>query len=92
MGKKHFSEEQIAIALRQAELGTAGTEIVRKLGVSEQTFFYVLLRREGWLVNKKLVYRLYCEEGLGIRRRKPRRRRSVQVREARSATERVNES
>ena len=37
---------------------------------------WVLLRREGWLVNKKLVYRLYCEEGLGIRRRKPRRRRT----------------
>ncbi|RLS29835.1 MAG: transposase [Planctomycetota bacterium] len=38
---------------------------------------WVLLRREGWLVNKKLVYRLYCEEGLGIRRKKPRRRKSV---------------
>jgi putative transposase len=53
---------------------------------------YVLLRREGWMVNKKLVYRLYCEEGLGIRRRKPRRRRSVQVRVARPPTVRVNES
>ena len=39
MGKKHFSEEQIAFALRQAESGTAVTEIVRKLGVSEQTFY-----------------------------------------------------
>ena len=38
---------------------------------------WVLLRREGWLVNKKLVYRLYCEEGLGIMRKKPRRRKSV---------------
>ena len=53
---------------------------------------WVLLRREGWVVNKKLVYRLYCEEGLGIRRRKPRRRRSVQVREARPEMERINES
>jgi putative transposase len=53
---------------------------------------WVLLRREGWLVNKKLVYRLYCEEGLGIRRRKPRRRKSVQVREARPPTGRTNES
>ena len=52
----------------------------------------VLLRREGWLVNKKLVYRLYCEEGLGIRRRKPRRRKSVQVREARPPTGQTNES
>ena len=40
---------------------------------------WVLLRREGWIVNKKLVYRLYCEEGLGIRRRKPRRRKNVQA-------------
>lgn len=39
MGKKHFSEEQIAFALRQAESGTAVAEIVRKLGVSEQTFY-----------------------------------------------------
>ena len=53
---------------------------------------WVLLRREGWLVNKKLVYRLYCEEGLGIRRRKPRRRKSVQVREARSIAQRANDS
>ena len=53
---------------------------------------WVLLRREGWIVNKKLVYRLYREEGLGIRRRKPRRRKSVQVREARSIAQRVNDS
>jgi len=52
----------------------------------------VLLRREGWMVNKKLVYRLYCEEGLGIRRRKPRRRKNVQVREARLPTGQPNES
>ena len=29
----------------------------------------VLLIREGWKVGKKLVYRLYREEGLGLRRR-----------------------
>jgi putative transposase len=34
----------------------------------------VLLKREGWRVGKKLVYRLYCEEGLTLRW-KPRRRR-----------------
>jgi putative transposase len=53
---------------------------------------WVLLRREGWVVNKKLVYRLYCEEGLGIRRRKPRRRKSVQVREARVPVQHANET
>jgi len=44
------------------------------------------------MVNKKLVYRLFCEEGLGIRRRKPRRRKSVQVWEARPPTGQPNES
>ena len=34
---------------------------------------YVLLRREGWLVNRKLAQRLYREEGLVARRRKRKR-------------------
>ena len=39
MGKKHFPEEQIAFALRQAESGTSVAEVIRKLGISEQTFY-----------------------------------------------------
>lgn len=39
MKKKRYTEEQIAFALRQHESGTAVLEIVRKLGVSEQTFY-----------------------------------------------------
>ena len=27
----------------------------------------ILLRREGWKVNAKRVYRIYCEEGLAVR-------------------------
>lgn len=38
MGKKHFTEEQIAFALRQQEAGMAVAELTRKLGISEQTF------------------------------------------------------
>jgi putative transposase len=38
MGKKNFTEEQIAFALRQAESGTSVAKIIRKLGISEQTF------------------------------------------------------
>jgi putative transposase len=34
MGKKHFTEEQIAFALRQAESGTSVAEVIRKLGIS----------------------------------------------------------
>ena len=39
MKKTAFTEEQIAYALRQAETGTPVTDICRKLGVSEQTFY-----------------------------------------------------
>src|SRR5438876_2868403 len=38
----------------------------------------VLLNREGWKVGKKLVYRLYREEGLTLRH-KPRRRRRASL-------------
>ena len=53
---------------------------------------HVLLRRKGYRVNAKLVYRLYCEEGLGIRGKRPRRRKSCQVRQTRPAVQRSNES
>lgn len=39
MGKKHFTEDQIAFALRQQEAGTPVAELTRKLGISEQTFY-----------------------------------------------------
>jgi putative transposase len=34
---------------------------------------YILLRREGWRDNKKRVYRVYKEEGLNLRSKRPRR-------------------
>jgi putative transposase len=39
MGRKQYTEEQIAFALRQAESGTPVAEIIRRRGVSEQTFY-----------------------------------------------------
>lgn len=39
MNKSKYTEEQIAFALRQAELGTPVADVCRKLGVSEQTFY-----------------------------------------------------
>ena len=39
MRKSKFSEEQITMALRQAEVGTPVEEICRKLGISQATFF-----------------------------------------------------
>ncbi len=34
---------------------------------------HVMLRRDGWMVNHKRVYRLYREEGLSVRKRKRKR-------------------
>jgi len=39
MKKKRFTEEQIAFTLRQAEAGTPVADVIRKIGVSEQTFY-----------------------------------------------------
>ena len=40
MKKSRFTEEQIAFALKQAETGTAVEEVIRRMGVSEQTFYH----------------------------------------------------
>jgi len=39
MKRKRFTEAQIAFALRQAESGTLVAEIIRKMGISEVTFY-----------------------------------------------------
>ena len=39
MKKTQFTEEQIAFALRQAETGTAVGEVIRKMGITEPTFY-----------------------------------------------------
>jgi len=54
--------------------------------------FHVLLKREGWSVGRNLVYRLYREEGLVLRRRRPRRRKAAVNREARYRALRTNDA
>jgi putative transposase len=51
----------------------------------------VLLNREGWAVGKKLVYRLYREEGLMLHHRVPRRRKSTALRWTRPKSGKPNE-
>jgi putative transposase len=53
---------------------------------------HVLLRREGWIVNRKRVYRIYREEGLSMRLKTPRRRKSAVVRTERPVASAVNQT
>ena len=42
---------------------------------------HVMLRREGWQDNVKRVYRLYQEQGLSLRMKRPKRNKSARLRQ-----------
>ena len=69
---------------------------LRDLAASRVRYGYrrlhTLLKREGWQVNHKLVYRLYIEEGLQMRIKTPRRHKSCRARVERPKATRANES
>ena len=69
---QHHRDPQEALRVRLREL--AGSRV--RYGYRRLT---VLLRREGWQVNAKRIYRLYTEEGLIVRTQK-RRERAQRVR------------
>lgn len=52
---------------------------------------HTLLRREGWGVNHKRVYRIYCEENLQMRNKTPKRRVMAKLREDRKVAMEQNE-
>ena len=39
MERSRYTDEQIAFAIRQAETGTPVPEVIRKMGISEATFY-----------------------------------------------------
>ena len=62
---------------RQEELRTRIRALAHKRPRWGYRRIHVLLRREGWHVNRKRVQRLYREEGLAVRRKGKRRRSQV---------------
>ena len=68
----------------QAELKTRIKEIAQTRVRFGYRRVHVLLRREGWLVNAKRIYRLYKELGLQLRNKTPKRRVKAKLREDRS--------
>jgi len=67
---------------------------LKELAASRPRFGYrrlhVLLCREGWQINHKVTYRLYCEEGLQVRTRR-RRKIATQPRLKLDAATRIDE-
>ena len=62
------SRRAVAVGLRERICELAGEK--RRYGYRR---IHILLRREGWKVNRKRTYRLYREAGLAVRRRKRKR-------------------
>ena len=52
---------------------------------------HILLQREGWNVNLKRVYRIYCLAGLNVRRQRPKGRRMASHRMAHPDVTRAND-
>jgi putative transposase len=64
MKTSRFSEQQIAFVLRQAEEGTAVTEVCRKSGISEATY-YVWRTKFGGLMPSEMKRLKQLEEENG---------------------------
>ena len=64
MKTSRFSEQQIAFVLRQAEEGTAVTEVCRKAGISEATY-YVWRKKFGGLMPSEMRRLKQLEEENG---------------------------
>ena len=78
------ADEQAALRIRIKDLAYARVSYgYRRI--------HVLLKREGWHVNHKRVYRLYRDEGLMMRPKKPRRHVSYKRRVERVAAIEPNE-
>jgi putative transposase len=79
------ADEQAALRIRLKDLAQARVSYgYRRL--------HVLLQREGWAVNHKRVYRLYQQEGLMLRTKKPKRHVSCQRRMERPVATGADES
>jgi putative transposase len=53
---------------------------------------HVLLRREGWSLGREQAYRLYAEESLQLRSKRPKRRKMIVARRERYEPKRANQA
>lgn len=75
---------------------TALRQRLRELAQARMRYGYrrlhVLLKREGWALGREQAYRLYCEESLQLRSKRPRRRKRTVERRDRYVPKRPNQA
>jgi putative transposase len=52
MKRKRFSVEQIVAIVKQAEMGMPVAELIRRVGISEQTFYRWKKQFTGWEIDQ----------------------------------------
>lgn len=68
MKKKRFHAEQIVAILKQAELGIPITELIRQVGISEQTFYRWKKKYGGLEVDEVRQLKQLREENARLKR------------------------
>ena len=68
MKKRRFSAEQIVAILKQAELGIPVVELIRQVGVSEQTFYRWKKKYSGLEVDQVRELKQVREENARLKR------------------------
>ena len=68
MKKKRFAAEQIVAILKQAELGIPIVELIRQVGVSEQTFYRWKKKYRGLEVDQVRQLKQMREENARLKR------------------------
>ena len=81
---KPYGRDDMAIHHRILEI----SQVRVRYGVER---IFVLLRREGWRDSFNRIYRIYKEEGLNLRTKRPKRRRAAAHRQERPELSRINQ-
>ena len=68
MKKRRFSAEQIVAILKQAELGIPIGELIRQVGVSEQTFYRWKKKYSGLEIDQVRQLKQLQEENVRLKR------------------------
>ncbi|OGG94815.1 MAG: Hin recombinase [Candidatus Lambdaproteobacteria bacterium RIFOXYD2_FULL_50_16] len=68
MKKSKFSDQQVSLALLEAEQGTSVQEVVRRIGITEQTFYRWKKKYQGMMPSELRKMKQIEEENSRLRK------------------------